>query len=430
MVNKVTKYRMDNGLTIQLKEIHTTPIISHWVWYRVGSREEIPGKTGVSHWVEHMQFKGTPQFPGGVLDKAISREGGMWNAFTYVDWTTFFETLPADKIDLGLRLEADRMLNSVYEPQEVESERTVVISEREGSENEPLFRLGESVQAAAFDRHPYHYEIIGDLADLKSISRDELYAHYREYYCPNNAVIAVAGDFNTQAMLDRIIDLYHAVPVSPQPPHPAQPEPPLKGERQVEIHGPDETTYLQLAYRAPAARVQDFFAFTVMDSLLTGPTGLNMFGGGGISNKTSRLYRTLVEKELAVSVNGGLQATIDPYLYDITMTVHPQKKYEAVLSALDGEVHRLQDELVSEAEIARAVKQARALFIYGSENITNQAFWLGYAEMFADYNWFLQYVDCLEKVTPVDVQRIAREYLAESRRVVGVYLPENGKGAE
>jgi len=146
----VTKLRLSNGLSVLLKEIHNAPIISHWLWYRVGSRNEIAGITGISHWVEHMLFKGTPQFPPAVLDKAISRDGGFWNAFTYLDWTTFFETMPADKIDLALRLESDRILNCLFDPDEVASERTVIISERQGNENEPLFRLGEELQAAAF----------------------------------------------------------------------------------------------------------------------------------------------------------------------------------------------------------------------------------------------------------------------------------------
>ncbi len=141
----VTKIHLPNGLSIHLKEIHTAPIISHWVWYRVGSRDETPGITGASHWVEHMQFKGTPTFPPTVLDKAISREGGAWNAFTYLDWTTYFETLPADKIDLALSLEADRTFNSLFDPTEVDLERKVILSEREGNENDPLFRLGEAI---------------------------------------------------------------------------------------------------------------------------------------------------------------------------------------------------------------------------------------------------------------------------------------------
>ena len=197
----LTKLTLSNGLLVLLKEIHTSPIISQWIWYRLGSRDEVPGLTGASHWVEHMMFKGTPQFPLGALDRAISREGGYLNAFTFLDWTAFFETLPADKIDLALRLEADRMFNSSFDPNEVSSERTVVISERQGSENEPLFRLSEEVQSAAFRVHPYHHEIIGDLTDLYSMQREDIYKLYRTYYIPNNAVLSIAGDFETEGML-------------------------------------------------------------------------------------------------------------------------------------------------------------------------------------------------------------------------------------
>ena len=420
---------LPNGLTIHLKEIHNAPIISHWVWYRVGSRNEVPGLTGISHWVEHMQFKGTPNFPAGVLDKAISREGGYWNAFTYLDWTAYFETMPADKIDLALRLEADRMIHSMFEPKEVESERTVIISEREGSENEPMFRLGETVQTAAFDRHSYRHEIIGLKEDLHTIQRDDLYGHYRRNYAPNHAVVAVAGDFDTEVMLGRLKELYQDIPAVDPVHFSAQSEPKMKAERRQVVEGPGQTTYIQLAYHSPAAASADFFAMTVVDSLLTGPTSLNMFGGGGISNKTSRLYRALVEQELAVGVSGGLQATIDPFLYDITLIVHPRQTAEAALAAVDAEIGRLQAEPVSIDEISRAVKQARALFAYGSENITNQAFWLGYAEMFASYDWFVRYVEQLKHVTPADVQRIAQTYLSPANRVVGTYLP-NGKEPE
>lgn len=421
--SQVTKTKLENGLTVHIKEIHNAPIISHWVWYRVGSRDELPGKTGISHWVEHMQFKGTKSFPSGVLDKAISREGGYWNAFTYLDWTTFFETLPADKIDLALQLEADRMVNSQYIAEEVESERTVIISERQGSENEPMFRLGEAIQKAAFDRHSYGHEVIGNMEDLRQISRDDLYAHYRGHYIPNNAVVAVAGDFDTTTMLAKIVELYGSIPAGPEVTRETCTEAPLSGERQIEVRGPGKTTYLQLAYRAPAASWDDFFAFSVLDSLLTGPTGLNMFGGGGISNKTSRLYRALVERELAVGIHGGLQATIDPFLYDITATLRPDRTAEQVLGVLDDEVRRLQDGQVSSDEIARAIKQARALFAYGSENITNQGFWLGYAEMFDHYEWFVNYVPRLEQVDAAAVQRIAQKYLDPSNRVAGVYIP-------
>ncbi len=426
MKKDFSRTTLSNGLTVFLKEIHTAPLVSSWVWYRVGSRDEASGRTGISHWTEHMQFKGTPQFPAQVLDKAVSRDGGTWNAFTYMDWTTYFETMPADKIDLGLRLEADRMVNSLFDVEEVESERTVVISEREGHENEPMFRLGEAVQHAAFRVHPYHHEIIGDKADLQSMSRDDLYQHYKTYYVPNNAVLAVAGDFDSKKMLARIRELYEPIPAGPPPPRLSRAEPEQMGEINLTVEGPGETTYLQVAYHFPPASHPDFFPLSVLDSLLAGPSNLNMFGGG-ISNKTSRLYRAIVEKELSVGMSGGSSATVDPFLYTFSFTIHPSRKPQETLAALDTELQRVQDEPVSEAEIARAIKQARAIFAYGSESISNQAFWMGYAEMFATYDWFLTYLDKLAAVTPADVQRVARQYYRPQNRVVGTYIP-TGKG--
>ncbi len=419
-----TKLHLSNNLLVLLKEIHTSPIISSWTWYRVGSRDEIPGRTGVSHWVEHMQFKGTPQFPATVLDKAIAREGGTWNAFTYLDWTTYFETMPADKIDLALRLESDRMINSLFDPEEVASERTVIISERQGDENEPLFQLGEEIQSSAFRVHPYHHEIIGDMADLLTMDREDLYTHYRSYYVPNNAVLAIAGDFDTEPMLERIRELFEHIPSGGEPQRHSRPEPGQPGERRVTVEGPGETTYIQAAYRAPAAGHADFYPYTVLDSLLAGPSSLNMFGGG-ISNKTSRLYRSLVEREMAVGVSGGLSATIDPFLYTMTITVHPSSSVEENEAALEEEIQRIQEEPPSKDELERAVKQARALFAYGSESISNQAFWLGFAEMFATNEWFDQYLDNLAAVTPEDVQRIAQTYLRSQNRVFGVFVPDN-----
>ena len=427
MQNPVTKHTLQNGLQVILKEIHNAPIISHWVWYRVGSRDEVPGITGISHWVEHMQFKGTPQFPAGVLDRAVSRDGGVWNAFTFLDWTTYFETMPAEKIDLALRLESDRMINSVFDPEEVASERTVIISERQGSENQPLFRLGEVLQAAAFRVHPYHHEIIGDMADLESMQRDDLYNHYRKYYIPNNAVIAMSGDFNTETMLARIEQLYGGIEPGELPRRHSRPEPPQNGEQRVMVEGPGETTYIAVDFHAPEASNPDFFPMLVLDSLLTGATGLNMFGGG-ISNKTSRLYRKLVDGEFAVSVSGGLPATIDPYIYSVNITLHPDSSANAVIKALDEEIQRIQDTPPNPQALARAVKQARALFAYGSESITNQGFWLGFTEMFDSYDWFTNYLDRLAEVTPDDVQRIAQQFLRPQNRILGTYLPTGNGG--
>ncbi len=424
---KVKTHVLDNGLTILTKELHHVPLVSHWVWYRVGSRNEVKGKTGISHWVEHMQFKGTPKYPVNVLDQVISRDGGVWNAMTSLDWTAYFETLPSNKLDIALELEADRMLNSLFDKEETELERTVIISEREGNENEPLFRLGEGVQHAAFEAHPYRNQVIGEMKDLKSITREGLYQHYRDHYAPNHALIALAGDFDTGPVLEKISGLYGGIKqseaVSPSP----VPEPELKKAQKIEIEGPGDTIYLQLSYRSPAAKSADFFTLTVIDSLLSGPSSLSMMGGGGVSNKTSRLYQALVEKDLAVSISGGVQATIDPYLYELLAILPPDKSPDAVLKTIDREITRLQQEKVSLQELARAVKQAKALFAYGSESITNQAFWLGYSSMFADHIWFDTYIQHIEQVSPEQILSFAQQWLDPDHRVIGIYLPKNNR---
>ena len=413
---------LPNGITILLKEIHTAPLVSQWVWYRVGSRNETPGITGISHFVEHIQFKGTPKYPAQMIDNAISRDGGVMNGMTYLDWTTYFETMPADKIGLSLEMEADRMVNSNFNSEEIESERTVIISEREGNENEPLFRLSEAVQNASFSTHPYHYEVIGTLEDLHNISRDDLYKHYQIFYSPSNAIIAVAGDFESESMEKQLRNLYEKIPATPKPIQEIVLDAPLQSEKHIVMEGPGETTYLEISYRAPRAAEKDFFIMTVLDSILTGPTSLNMFGSG-ISNKTSRLYQKLVEKDLAVSISGGLSATIDPYLFDLSVTVHPDKKVNDVVAAIDEEIDKLKENKVNEEEIQRAIKQAKALFAYGSENITNQAFWMGYTNMFANYQWFEKYIESLQTVSAEEVLQAARTYLSPDRRVVGIYQP-------
>ncbi|UCF61205.1 MAG: insulinase family protein [Anaerolineaceae bacterium] len=421
--DSILQTRLRNGLEVRLKEIHTAPLISSWIWYRVGSRNEHAGITGVSHWVEHMQFKGTPTFPAGVLDRAISRDGGYWNALTWLDWTSYFETMPADRIDLALRLEADRMVHSKFSPSEVKSERTVIISERQGHENEPTFRLYEEVQAAAFRVHPYHHVVIGDMADLVTMTRDTLYEHYRRYYIPNNAVLAIAGDFRTRPMLKRIRELFGKIPRGTRLETQPRLEPEQKGERRVTVEGPGETPFLYVGYHVPPGVDSDFYPLAILDSILTGASNLNFFGAG-ISNKTSRLYRALVEGELAASVRGGLAATIDPYLYSINVTIRPDHTAEEALEVLDREISRLLDKPIKRQELVKAKKQARALFAYNSESITNQAFWLGFSEMFATYAWFESYLDRLVEVTSEDILEVARKYLLSSNRIVGIYRPQ------
>lgn len=429
MNNSLVTFQLDNGLRLLIREIHTAPIVSCWVWYGIGSRNELPGKTGLSHWVEHMQFKGTAQRSASWMDHSIARLGGHWNAFTSPDWTTYFETLPANALETALALEADRMRGSLFEPGEVETERTVILSEREGMENEPLFRLNEAVQLRAFQRHPYRNEVIGAKEDLLALTREDLYGHYQNYYQPANALVCLAGDINPEKAFALTRQYFGHLESEPADKLIPAPEDDLPAFDRVDLSGPGDATFVEVAWRAPKADSEDFFAFTILESLLTGPSSLNMFGGGGISNRTSRLYLALVEKELAVSVGGNLNANVDPGSFTINLTKHPARSVRRLLSALDAQIEKIQSEPITQAEIDRAVKQAKALFAYGSDNITNQAFWMGYANSFADYSWFAEYVERLAAVSPEQVRNTAGKYLRPDARVIGVYTPKGTGGA-
>ena len=428
MANSIHKTTLDNGLTVILKEMHHAPVASFMVWYRVGSRHEKPGVTGASHWVEHMMFKGTPTFPGGSLDSLVSREGGYWNAFTWVDFTAYYETMPSDKITLALKLEADRMTNTLMTPEEVDSERTVIISERQMYENDPSFQLNEELVSAAFRVHPYHHEVIGDLADLTTMTRNDLYDHYRRHYVPNNAIIVAVGDFASSEMLQQIEAQFGCLPAG-QPVAPiTRQEPPQKGERRVTVNGPGDTAYLTIAYRAPAASHPDYLPLVLLNAAFAGGSSLGMFGGGG-SNKSSRLYKALVNTELAASAYGSLTPTIDPYLYAINAVVLAGRPLAEVETALDAELTRLETSPITEQELAKALKRAKAEFVLAGESITGQAQLLGMTEaIIGDYEWYETVLDRLNNITLDDIERVRTTYLRPSQRTVGWYEPELGAG--
>ena len=422
----LTAFELDNGMRILIKEVHHAPVASFWVWYRVGSRNEKPGITGISHWVEHMLFKGTDAFPSGEIDRLVASHGGSLNGMTWLDFTTFLVTLPSAHIDLALRIEADRMVNSLFTSDKVESERTVIISERQGSENRPTFLLGEEVQAAAFRVHPYHHDTIGNMCDLATITRQDLWDHYRMYYGPHNAIAVLVGDVDTAQARARITELFGAIPRGPEPLPVTQVEPEPRGERRLTLEGEGTTAYLDVSFRAVAARDTDFPVLRVLNAVLGGANSMSLFSAGGGDNRSSRLYKALVETELAASAGSSVTPTVDPFLYSIDATVRSGRAPEEVEEALDVELLRLVDEPVSQEELHKAAKQVRAQFAYSAESVTNQAYWLGFSEIVADHEWFTSFLDRLAAVTADDVQRLASRLLARRNRVTGIYLPRNG----
>ena len=422
ITNNLIQTKLDNGLQVILKESHIAPVASFWVYYRVGSRNELPGTTGISHWVEHMLFKGTEQFPAGEFDKSVARAGGVFNGMTSQDWTTYFETFPSDRIELALQVESDRMANSVFDRDEFESERTVIISEREGSENSYFWLLNEEVQAAAFRAHSYHHPIIGWKGDLMTMQRDDLYDHYRTFYTPNNALAIAVGDFDSEAMLAQIQNYFGNLPAGPAVPTMQLTEPEQRAERRITMRGSDPTSYLMMVFHAPQALHEDFFPLIVMDAVLSGAKGMGIFGGGS-NNRSNRLYKALIASQLTVGAGSSFRPTIDPNTFTFYATLAPGITHDQVEEAIWSEITKIQASGVTDTEVEKAIKQTKAQFAYSNESVTHQAYWLGFSEMVANLDWLDHWLENLMAVTSADVQRVANTYFDYAKQTVGCYMP-------
>ena len=413
--------RLSNGLEVILKAVHTAPIVSTWIWYRVDSRNETEGLTGMSHWVEHMMFKGSSKFPKGSIMRAVERYGGYGNAMTSHDFTAYYETLPCAQAELALQIEADRMTTAAFDPAEVKAERTVVIAEREGAENQPQFVLAEEMSAVAFRLHPYHHGTIGWKADLLRITRDQLYAHYRQHYVPNNAVLVVVGHLDAESHLELIRQYFEAIPAGEPPAATVRQEPDWRGERRVTLRMPGHAPLIHLSYAAAPVSHPDYIPLVVLDALLSG--GKAMFAFGSSQTRSARLYRALVETELASSAGSGYHPSLDPYLFSLGATVRDERSPAAVEEALLREVLRLQQDTVSAKELAVAIRQTQAQFAYSSESVTHQGLTLGFLDMLDSHTRMDGLLDELAEVTPDDIVRVARTYLNEEKRIVGIFLP-------
>jgi len=418
---------LDNGLRVILREVRERPLVGVWVWYRVGGRNELPGTTGVSHWVEHMLFKGGKRFGKGEITREISRRGGALNAFTWIDCTAYFETLPSSEIDLALAIESDRMYDTRIEPDEAEAERSVVISEREGSENYPEFWLREEVQSVVWREHPYRLGVIGPKSDLRAMTRDNLFEHYKRFYMTNNATLVMVGDFSTPQLLDKIHAEFDKLPTG-QPPGPLNiEEQPQTGERRVTVRRPGPTHYVMLAYHAPEGSHADAAPMVVLSSVLAGASSPIAWGGARGLGRSSRLFRALVDGEIASSVSASYELTLDPYLFAVDATLRSGVEPARAEAAILKELERIQREGVPEDELARTKRQLHAQVVYSLEGVTNQGFALGFMDLVArDPAAWQTFPEALQQVTAADVQRVASTYLVEQQRTAGCFIPQNG----
>lgn len=416
---------LDNGLKVLVQEVHTAPLASVWCWYKVGSKDEGPGLTGVSHWVEHMNFKGTRNIPRDQVKGIIEQFGGTWNGYTWVDQTTYLETASRDALDRMLFIEAERMSSSLYEPEDCESERTVIISELKGGENDPEQLLDIELTAAAFRLHPYQHPTIGWLRDLETMTRDDLYGHYRRFYVPNNATLVIVGDVDTDAVLSRVEHHFGAIPIGAVitrriPSEPAQP-----AERRVHFRRPGTTAYWRAAFHAPALADDDFVPLLFVDAVLTGASGLNIWSGHKVPTpqRSARLYRAIVDSGLASSASGAVLPTEHPFLYYLSATVADGQTLPAVEDAILTELDRMVRDGVTDAELAKVRAQLRARFVYDSDSVTDIAHQLGYFETIDNWRTYDNLIPRLAMVTLDQVNMAARRYLRADNRTVGVFEP-------
>ncbi|WP_335039888.1 M16 family metallopeptidase [Nostoc sp.] len=416
----VQKTVLDNGLTVLTKEVHTAPVVSVQVWYKVGSRNEVKGENGISHQLEHLMFKGTTARPV-QFGRLFSALGSQFNAFTSYDETAYFGTVQRDKLEALLTLEADRMENSLVGPDQLTSEKRVVISELQGYENSPGYRLSRAVMRDAFPSRAYGLPVGGTKADVEKFTVEQVRNYYQTYYSPDNATLVITGDFDTKPVLKVVQETYGKLPKRAKTAvakNSAQITTPTSVAKKAPIvlKQPGSAALLQAVYPLPDIKHPDVPAIDVMDSILTG-------------GRSSRLYQALVESGLASSVSGGAAELIEPGWYEINATAAPGQELGKIGQVLQESLGKLQEQPVTTEELNRAKTQLQASYILGNQDITSQATQLGYNQTVAgDYRFIERYLAAIAKVTPTQVQEAAKTYLNPAKQTIGFFEPTQPDG--
>jgi len=410
---KLTK--LDNGLTVITKEIHTAPVVNLSVWYRVGSRNETTGITGISHALEHMAFKGTKKYPeAGVTDRMIREIGGTGNAGTNVDYTVYYETVPAGKQDVAIDIESDRMNGMMLRQEDFASEKYVIEEERKmRNEDSAIGLFWEEINAAAFKVHPYGWPIIGWMSDIDSLDASKIRKYYESHYAPNNAVVVVAGDFRTDEVLEKIKATFGKVPHGGEPPVMNAVEPEQKVEKRI-VYKSDKTNlaYVVYAYHAPSIAGADSPALEVAAAVLS-------------SGRESRLYKSFIETGLASSADAVHDTNQDPYLFYFEIEAQPGQDTAVIEKKLDEEVEKLKTGFISDYELQKAKNRFAASEIFSNESISMYGRKLGWYHITAgDYSHLDKYLEAINKVTSANVQQVAKKYFIPENRTVGILLPK------
>ena len=416
----VAEATLDNGLRVLVLEDHRSPVVSVQMWYRVGSRNERPGATGLAHFLEHMMFKGTPTHGKGAFAQVVERNGGQNNAYTTQDETLYFVDIASDKVEMVLALEADRMRHLLLEPAEIDAERQVVMEERRTrTEDDPDGLLSEEMNSLAFKAHPYRWPIIGWMEDIKRINPSELRAFYDTYYQPNNAILVMVGDVKTPEVMARVRQLFGAIPRAPAAPPVTAIEPPQIDDRRLVVRKDGaQLPIVELAWHVPNYESADAPALDLLSTLLS-------------EGRASRLYRRLVyEQRLALGAGGDYTYfSRDPNLFYFWATPLPDKSAEALEQALLAEIDSLKRDVVPGDELQRAKNQIEAGFVWAEDSVHSRASSLARFELTGSWRRRAEYVQSILAVSAADIQRVARAYFPSDRRNVAILLPAEAKPA-
>jgi zinc protease len=411
-IEEVRRTVLENGLVVLTKESHTCPIVTSMIWYRVGSRNEELGQTGKSHFLEHMLFKGTDRFKKGEIDLITLKNGGGNNAFTSHDFTAYYFNFASDRWDVALDIEADRMVSCAFEPDEFEAEKKVVIEELKTSLDSPWGLLMQELEAGAFKVHPYRNPVVGWLQDVERATAQEQQAYYRRYYHPNNAVLVIAGDFETDRVLARVSKLFGSIPAGPAVPVMALREPPQRGERRLVVRWRSKVPRLSIAYHAPEIAHPDTYALQVLAVILA-------------EGKASRLYQRMVEREQAVTfVSAEFGEAKDPTLFHIRSEARGEHSIDEVEASIYDELKQVCAKGVTTQELDRAKHQIEAHFILSRERTLDQAILLGQMETIGNLDYVDSYVRNINSVTPDQITEVCDRYLNENNRTVGLLLSD------
>jgi len=411
--DQVSEKILPNGLKVILLENTKAPVITFQIWYRVGSRNEAYGKTGLSHLLEHMMFKGTERVGPEDFSRTILENGGRYNAFTAKDFTAYFENFSADRIQVALDLESDRMQNLILRKKDFHTERKVVMEERRlRTEDNPKAFLMEQLGATAFQLQPYRGPIIGWMEDLARLTLEDAKAYYRTFYNPVNALLVVVGDFKGEDLFPKIEKAFGSIPRGVAPNQDRSIDPPQSGERRLIVKREAQLPFLIKAFRVPNLRDPDSYVLEVIATLLSG-------------GKSARLYQSLVrEKRLAFSVEADHSLlSRDPDLFLIAAEPLPGQDVAEIETALDLDLERLQKEPVGEYELEKAKNQLEASHVTGQDSVFFQAMLLARYEIALDWRAVDDYIPSIRKVTPEDIRRVANRYLIPDNQTVATLIP-------